>query len=161
MSEKHASTKPVLDEAVLNRLSAAVKPTALSAEREAAMRTRLFNRLKTPAPKGTYTVQANTREWIAIDPLVEIKILREDLENNNQTALWRLKPGAVVATHSHTQEEECLVLDGEIYIGDHCVRKGDLHVAEPGYSHPSIASKTGALLLVRGQRVESIRVESA
>ena len=151
MSEHHSPPKPILAEATLNTLSEAIKPTPLSAERKQALKTRLFSRLNAPAPEGTRTIRTDEKTWIRINPLIEIKVLRKDLKNNNQTSLWRLQPGAVIIGHSHTQEEECLVLSGEVYVGDHCVKQGDLHIASPGCTHAEISTKTGALFLVRGE----------
>ncbi len=154
MSENHSPPNPVLDAAVLNTLAEAIKPSALSAERKESMRIRLLSRLHAPAPKGTRTIRTDERPWIRIDPLIEIKVLRKDLENNSQTSLWRLQPGAVIIGHSHTQEEECLILSGELYVGDHCVKQGDLHIASPGCTHSDITSKIGALFLIRGEIAE-------
>lgn len=51
----------------------------------------------------------------------------------------------------HTQEEERLVLEGEIEIGDHILRKGDLLIARPGARHAPITTRTGALLWVNSE----------
>ena len=154
MSEHHSPPKPILDEAILNTLSEAIQPTPLSAKRKQAIKNRLFSRLNAPAPEGTQTIRTDEKAWIRINPLIEIKVLRKDLENNNQTSLWRLKPGAVIISHSHTQEEECLVLSGELYVGDHYVKQGDFHIASPGCTHSNISTKTGALFLIRGEIAE-------
>ncbi len=65
--------------------------------------------------------------------------------------MFRLQPGSVVVAHGHTQEEECLVLEGEIEIGGHVLRKGDLHIARPGACHAPITTRTGALLWVTSE----------
>ena len=65
--------------------------------------------------------------------------------------LFRIKPGGVVPAHVHTKEEECLVLEGEIFIGTHRVGEGDLHIAKPGAAHGDITTKTGATVLVRSE----------
>jgi quercetin dioxygenase-like cupin family protein len=54
-----------------------------------------------------------------------------DPERNDQTVLIRMQPGLVVVGHRHTQEEECLVLEGEVFIGDYRLGQGDMHVARP------------------------------
>ena len=69
----------------------------------------------------------------------------------NQTVLLRLQPNAVLHGHPHTLEEECLVLEGEISIGDHVIRQGDMHIAEPGCEHPDLTTTAGALLMVRSE----------
>lgn len=65
--------------------------------------------------------------------------------------LVRMMPGGGVDAHSHEREEECFVIEGEIEIGDHCLRHGDMHIAPAGTAHRRILSRTGALLLVRGE----------
>jgi len=152
MLKDAGASAPVLDPLTLGAIAGALKPRELTPERQMALRARILAWLKdTPAPAGTITIRAGEGDWIGIDPLVEMKLLRRDYQHNNQTALWRLKPGAVVPSHPHTLEEECMVLEGEIRIGDHSVRAGDMHIARPGYDHPTIRSEIGALLLVRAE----------
>ena len=152
MAKNRQPNTEVLDVVALTAISQAVKALEPSPDRKAAMRARIFNRLKdAPPPEGTATIRAGEGGWIEVMPLVEMKLLRRDPVNNNQTALWRLKPGAIVPCHAHRLEEECWVVEGEIKIGDHYVRQGDMHIAQPGYDHPPIESACGALLLVRAE----------
>lgn len=51
--------------------------------------------------------------------------------------------------HRHTQEEECLVLEGEVFIGGYRLSQGDMHVARPGAAHAQIRAPKGALLMIR------------
>jgi quercetin dioxygenase-like cupin family protein len=74
-----------------------------------------------------------------------------DRERNDQTVLIRMQPGAVVVGHPHTQEEECLVLEGEVFIGDYRLGQGDMHVARPGAVHAPIRAPQGALLMIRSE----------
>jgi quercetin dioxygenase-like cupin family protein len=67
------------------------------------------------------------------------------------TTFIRMEPGSEFGAHRHSQREECLVLDGEILIGAHRLRAGDMHVAEAGSEHALVTSPRGALVLVRGQ----------
>ena len=152
MPKDAGASTPVSVPLTLGAFAEALKPRELAPERRTLLRTRILARIKDmPAPAGTITIRADEGDWIRIDPLVELKLLRRDYEHNNQTALWRLKPGAVLAPHPHTLEEECMVLEGEIRIGDHAVRAGDMHIAKPGYDHPTLVSEGGALLLVRSE----------
>ena len=52
---------------------------------------------------------------------------------------------------AHTQDEECLVLEGEVFIGEHRISQGDLHVAGPETRYRDITSHTGAMLMVRSE----------
>jgi quercetin dioxygenase-like cupin family protein len=152
MSKQSRQPQPVLDDATVATIAGAVKPQTLPAERRDALRTRLMERIRdAPPPEGTVTIRAADNEWLWVDPLVEMKILHLDAQNNVQTALWRLQPGAQVIGHPHSMEEECLVLEGEIRFGEHVVRAGDMHLARAGCVHPTLESPRGALLLVRAE----------
>lgn len=102
-------------------------------------------------PPGTTTVRAGTRPWIELAPGVTVNLLRMDTEADNMTVYVRMQPGAVYAAHRHTQSEECLVIEGEIFIGGHSLRAGDMHFAASGTEHAEITSPGGALMLVRCQ----------
>ncbi|MCB1714137.1 MAG: cupin domain-containing protein [Candidatus Competibacteraceae bacterium] len=148
MNDKHAAA---IDPASAEAISAAVEPYPLSAERKQAMRERLLSRIATEAPPGTRTVRSEQLTWHPVSERIEIKILHRDPARNEQTALLRCQAGAVLSSHSHTKQEECLVLEGEIRIGQHIIRQGDLHIAEPGCQHPELVSEQGALLLLRSE----------
>jgi quercetin dioxygenase-like cupin family protein len=130
-------------------IAAGLQPVQMATEQRASLRERILERLRDAAPVGTSTLRAHASEWTPLNELVQIRVLRRDEARNDQTILIRLQPGAVIDAHPHTQEEECYVIEGEIEIGDHCVRQGDMHVARPGATHQRLLSRTGALLLVR------------
>jgi hypothetical protein len=46
-------------------------------------------------------------------------------------------------------QEIVWVIEGEVRIGDHIIRAGDLHVAAPGSHHEDFRTTTGALVLIR------------
>ncbi len=66
------------------------------------------------------------------------------------TSLQRLPPGGGLPTHRHTQDEECLLLEGEMFVEDRLLRAGDYQVAPAGSAHASITSDRGALLYRHG-----------
>lgn len=132
-------------------LTSAVRPVELSARQRESMRERILRRVRAPAPADTFTVRSAEGEWTRTGPLSEIKIVRRDWKTNNQSMLVRMAAGAEVATHSHTQEEECVVLEGEVMIGEHVFRAGDVHVARPGATHVGLRTRTGCLLYIRSE----------
>ena len=69
-------------------------------------------------------------------PNVRMKWLRKDELEGVQELLIRLAPGAVVPEHSHNKEEHMVILDGELHLGSHLLRQGDVHIAPPGSWHP-------------------------
>jgi quercetin dioxygenase-like cupin family protein len=65
--------------------------------------------------------------------------------------LVRALPGASLPRHRHSQEEEFIVLEGECYIGTHHLRAGDAHFAAAGSWHDDVTTRTGVLVLIRGE----------
>jgi quercetin dioxygenase-like cupin family protein len=102
-------------------------------------------------PCATLIVRAAECEWRPLVSGVSIKLLRTDAAAGNMTAYFRLEPGASLDSHEHAQPEECLVLEGEIFIGAHRLAAGDMHMAAAGTMHAAVTSPRGALLLVRAQ----------
>ena len=142
---------PVLDAELAAAIATGLRPAHLSTGQRQSLRERILRRVRAPAPDGTYTIRADEREWIRVGPLTEIKILRRDWQENNQSLLVRLAPGAVIAAHGHSLEEECLVLEGEAMVGEHVFRAGDMHVALPGATHDGLRTTTGCLLYIRSE----------
>jgi quercetin dioxygenase-like cupin family protein len=62
----------------------------------------------------------------------------------------RIAKNTQIAGHSHPLDEECMMLSGDIFLGDILLQAGDYHVAPAGTEHLKISSDTGALLFVRG-----------
>jgi len=127
------------------------EPAGLSQSDRQALKRRVMARISDPAPQGTYTVRATDSPWRKVSELVEIRVVRTDSTRNNQTVLIRMLPGASIVPHPHTQDEECLVIEGAVEIGDHRLFEGDMHVASAGATHPRIVSHAGALLMIRSE----------
>ena len=98
-------------------------------------------------------VRQNEGEWHDIQPGVSIKILREDKIGCSQTTLWRLQPGARVPRHLHSQDEECLVLEGSIVHADIEYFPGDYLLSPTGMTHDYFLAPQGALFLIRGETI--------
>jgi len=154
MRKRSKQPKPaadVLDPTAVKHLAAAILPAELPAADRDAMHSRIMQRISDAAQAGTVTFRAADMHWVTAGPGVEVKVLRMDRERNDQTVLIRMHPGSVVVGHRHTQEEECLVLEGEIFIGNYRLGQGDMHVARPGVVHAPIHSPNGALLMIRSE----------
>lgn len=147
MTESREAFDPLL----LSALSAALRPAFPDAGQRERMRARILERIRDAAPAGTTTQRASEAKWIALGELIRVRVLREDRVAGNHTLLIQMQPGAEIPGHAHHQEEECLVLDGEIEIGGHVLTAGDMHVASPGAAHPSIRCRREALLMVRSE----------
>ena len=141
----------VLGPEVTEALANALRPAELAAAERDRMRARILNRAKAAPPDGTLTVRAREGLWQDYAPGVQIKILHQEPKLSSMTFLVRMAPGSVAPAHDHTQEEQCLVLEGEASMGEHILHAGDWHVALPGSTHHNFSSRTGCLLLIRGE----------
>lgn len=141
----------VLDAAIVQQLAEAMVPAELSQSGRDELHDRIMQRLQDHAPPGTVTIRSADMQWVSAGPGVEVKVLRMDRERNDQTVLIRMQPGGIVVGHRHTQEEECWVLEGEVFIGNHRLGQGDMHVARPGVVHAPIRAPKGALLMIRSE----------
>lgn len=100
---------------------------------------------------ATVTVREHEGEWHTLVPGAEIKMLFVDRVAGCQSFLLRLAPGCQLPTHDHGTLEECLLLEGDMLIGDHQYAKGDYHVALAGSRHAPISSRNGGLVFLRSE----------
>lgn len=139
----------VLPEALEARLLQALQrddQAQLPAMDAATIRDRLQKRVR--ATRSLTTIQPGEGVWAPFSPKVSIKILRRGVDT--QSYLLKLEPGAVLLPHVHGQDEECMVLEGEVRIGDLLVRQGAYHLAPREVAHEPIRSEHGAVLFLRG-----------
>ena len=132
-------------------LASAVRPAELGAEQRDRMRRRIVDRAREQAPEGTRTLRANEGDWIQVAPFVEVRELRRDEASGTHTSLMRLRPGGVVPAHRHEREEEFIILEGECQIGTHKLVAGDVHIASAGSWHEQVTTRSGVLVLLRGE----------
>jgi quercetin dioxygenase-like cupin family protein len=97
-----------------------------------------------------HTIRPDDGEWLPIRPGLERKVLYRDPETGAESYLFRMEPGASIEGHRHASAEECLVLEGDLTIGDLRLNAGDYHVAARGSIHPVLRSQGGAVMFVRG-----------
>ena len=99
------------------------------------------------------TVHAGQEGWQPFLDGIRMKVLHED--GNTLSYLLRLAPGAILPAHRHVQDEECMVLQGDLRCGhDLVVRAGDYHRAREGVPHGQITTDHGALVFIRGEAPE-------
>lgn len=94
------------------------------------------------------TIFFNDAGWEQIAP----GVLKKDLSSDGIIAsrFFRLEPGSKVAGHPHLQNEECMMLSGELFLGDILLRAGEYQLAPVGSYHGEVSTDIGALLFVRG-----------
>ena len=132
-------------------IAEALSPDELSAERRERMRARVLARVAAEPPPQTITLRSPQGRWLPVVEGVSVKILRQDREARNMTYLLKMEPGSRLPAHDHAQDEECLVVEGELWMGDHVVRAGDWHIAKAGSHHVDFRTKTGCMVLIRAE----------
>ena len=124
----------------------------LDAAIRARIQARILERVRDREPEGTFTLRAHEGSWVDYLPGIRRKVLRVDERLDCVSALYRLAPGASLPPHPHSQVEECLLLEGELRIGEFRLGPGDWHMAEPGSTHPEFVADNGALFFLRSER---------
>jgi quercetin dioxygenase-like cupin family protein len=141
--------REVLDRKVLQGLLLAAAPIAPEPKRAAAIKERVMDAVRGEgmARDNYVTVRSDAGEWMDLVPQVQVKVLHSDGRYNS--ILLRMAPGASIPAHFHEDDEECVVLEGRVRIGDVGVSAGDYHLALSGSRHGELRSDTGALLFLR------------
>jgi anti-sigma factor ChrR (cupin superfamily) len=140
--------RALLDADTIAALNADPAEGALSPEVAARIRQRLLERVA-QAQAGHLTVHAGVGGWKPFSPGVTIKILHRD--GAIMSYLLKLAPGASLAPHRHPLDEECVVLEGILRIGqDLVVDAGGFHLAHRDTLHGAITSEGGATIYLRG-----------
>jgi ChrR Cupin-like domain len=97
--------------------------------------------------QGTLTRRAGSGVWIEMSPGITYTVLFEDSVEKRRSILIRALPGATYESHAHDKGyEECLVLEGDLIMGDLAMSAGDFHVAAKGSTHPVATTVSGCLL---------------
>ena len=97
---------------------------------------------------GTSIRRAADAEWRQYCDGIAYRVLKVDERLKRQTLLVKMQPGAILKSHSHRFEEECLVLEGDLRYGDLVLRAGDYHHAMAGAHHADGITAAGCLLHV-------------
>jgi anti-sigma factor ChrR (cupin superfamily) len=129
-----------------------LQQVAASASR-ASRPTPLQPHLSSVTPSGPVpsllTLRADEGDWVATSvPGVRIRTLYVDRERDQYTALVRMSAGSSYPRHVHGGPEHCLVLEGDLHIGDEVLHPGDYQVAPAGSRHGVQTTERGCLLFI-------------
>lgn len=99
---------------------------------------------------GLVTVRARDAKWeqTAV-PGVLLCVLAIDRQRDQFTALVRMAPGAAYPRHVHRGPEHCLVLEGDLQVGDETLRAGDYQLARVDSGHGIQTTEGGCLLYIQ------------
>jgi quercetin dioxygenase-like cupin family protein len=104
-------------------------------------------------------VDPGRRRWHASTDGVDVLPLRGDADVVSM--LVRFAAGASVANHRHALDEDCLVLQGEMFLGDILLRAGDYQLAPAGGTHFGETSDVGVPFFFHGALDPVLRGTSA
>lgn len=94
------------------------------------------------------TVRDAQAGWPAFAPGIRRRVL---WQHAGQAALlYRVDAGASVPQHHHGHDEECLMLQGELFLDDRLLRAGDYQLAPAGSGHRVTETDTGGVLYAHG-----------
>ena len=148
--KRKTARREVLGPELVRELLLAIAPVAPAPDVAAGMKRNLLEAVrKDSAPVGDnyVTVRSDAGTWMNLLPHVQVKVLHTD--GRYTSILLRMEPGSALPAHFHEDDEECVVMEGEVYIGDVRVKAGDYHLALSGSRHGELRSDTGALLFLR------------
>ncbi len=102
-----------------------------------------------PEP-GVHVLRSGNGQWRETGyPGVSTKILHLEKATRMATTILRLEPGAQYPPHHHTQLEQCLVISGDVRLGNNIhIFAGDYEKALAGTDHGFLTSDTGCELLI-------------
>jgi quercetin dioxygenase-like cupin family protein len=149
MRGRHAyCVRPLADDAAVLRASGDTTVYLRECLAEPAQLPTLEARWWALATQPMRWVEPGHRRWVQSAAGVEVLPLRGDSEVVSM--LVRFEPGASVADHRHALNEDCLVLEGEMFLGDILLRCGDYQLAPAGGSHFGETSDVGVVFFFHG-----------
>ncbi|MBL0729027.1 cupin domain-containing protein [Piscinibacter sp. HJYY11] len=97
---------------------------------------------------STLTVRDAEAGWPEFAPGIRRRVL---WAHDGQAALlYRAEAGAAVPRHSHGHDEECLLIDGELFLDDVLLQAGDYQLAPAGSGHQLTHTDTGVVIYAHG-----------
>lgn len=143
----------VLDKDINDYLADAQVPVSIPDDVRLRLRGNLLDQITREAAgkgEGYTTIRANEGEWVEALPGAEIKILYQVGDDGPLSYLARLEAGFEMPGHVHELDEECIMLEGDLSMGDIYLEAGDYHFSAKGMNHGQHRTKQGALIFLRG-----------
>ena len=97
-----------------------------------------------------YVQYAAEALWTTVAEGVTMRMLYLDRTLRRFAALLQLSPGVRYAAHRHPGPEDCLVLEGDLRLGDQVLGPGDYQHAQAGTWHDEQWTETGCVCLITG-----------
>jgi anti-sigma factor ChrR (cupin superfamily) len=129
-------------------LHGAIDPDAADGAADARVKHRVLQAIAAESTPRHFTVPGGDNGWQPFGEGLRIKALHET--GGVMSYLVRLAPGASLPPHRHPIDEECVVLGGEVVIGELRVAAGGFHLGRQGVPHDRLHSEAGAVIYLRG-----------
>ncbi|HET9976696.1 MAG TPA: hypothetical protein VFQ20_04615 [Burkholderiaceae bacterium] len=101
---------------------------------------------------GDATPPATARErdavWEDYAPGIRRRVLWQ--ADGAVAYIARAVEGAAVPSHGHHRDEESLMLDGDLFLGDILIREGDVQLAPAGLVHDTVQAGSDCMVYIRG-----------
>ena len=146
----------VLDPDLAAQIAQALEPEPPDAQTQSRIKRRLLHRIAADSTGRHLTELPSTpggAGWQPFGDGIQIKVLHES--EGIMSYLLRLAPGAFMPAHRHPVDEECVVLEGEVQIGDLRVGAGGFHLGRKDILHDRLESADGAVIFLRGALPEA------
>ena len=111
----------------------------------------LFLRESTLPPAADdrpFTVRDADAGWADFSPGVQRRVLWQ--RDGQAALLYYAQAGALVPAHSHGHDEECLMVQGELFLDDLLLQPGDYQLAPAGTGHRITHTDTGVVIYAHG-----------
>ncbi len=116
----------------------------LSSSRGALVYLRDSGREATPAG----TSRAALADWENYAPGIERRLLWQSAAAVAYIA--RVVEGALVPAHGHLHDEECMMIEGDLFTGDILLREGEFQLAPAGCEHGLVSAASKGMIYIRG-----------
>lgn len=97
---------------------------------------------------AAFTARDVGAEWLDYAPGIRRRVLWQ--QDGQAAMLYHAKAGAAVPQHSHGHDEECLMVQGELFLDDVLLQEGDYQLAPAGTGHRITETDTGVVIYAHG-----------
>lgn len=137
-----------IQDRVIESMLLGMAPEVPAADVAERIKRRVLERIAEGGANAAALIEIRRAEgWQPLSDKVDMKVLHDD----GVTLSWlvRMKAGAALEGHDHFGTEECLVLEGDVWLNEACHGPGDYQVAFAGSRHDCVRTDHGCLLFVR------------
>lgn len=149
----NASDTPRPDDAllpddVLAGIAEGTRAGPVDGDAAARVKRRLLRRIAAEETPRHATVHPDPQAWSPFGKGMQIKVLHQ--AEGVMSYLVRMAPGSALPAHRHPVDEECVVLEGSVQIGELHVAAGGFHLGRKDVLHDRVSTVDGALIYLRG-----------